>query len=203
MTTGDAPITLTDDGRDMWDQQLGESDVQYGRFNDYRLMGRGRSVRAVAEGIGKSPSYLHNIAHRYRWRERAHAWDTEEDRLFLEKLSDERRRMVDEHLKLSRSMLAKVAQRLKGLDPEDLTPADLSRWAQVLTQIQRQALGEPDRVAVSGTPGAAPITVAAVSADPATRAAQFEELRSSLEHAIATPIAELDPAELLDDDDDA
>lgn len=202
MTTGDTPITLTGDGRDMWDQQIGESDVQHSRYMQYQLMGRARSVRAVAEDIGKSPSYLHNIAHRYRWRERAHAWDAEQDRQFLDKLTEERKRMVDEHLKLSRSMLAKVAARLKDLDPEDLTPGDLSRWAQVLTQIQRQALGEPDRVAVSGTPGGAPISVAAVSADPATRAMQFEELRTSLENAIATPIGELDPADLLDDDDD-
>ncbi|MGW0681801.1 hypothetical protein ACWD2L_00365 [Streptomyces sp. NPDC002754] len=201
MTTGDTPITFTDDGRELWDQQTGESDAQYRRYTRYQLLGGARSVRAVAEEIGMSASYLHNIAHRYRWRERAKAWDREQDRLFLDKLADERKRIVDEQLKLSRSMLVKVAARLKDLNPDELTPGDLSRWAQVLTQIQRQALGEPDRVAVSGTPGAAPITVTAVSADPAARALQFEELRTSLEHAIATPIGELDPAELLDDDD--
>lgn len=202
MTMAQTPIEFAADGRDLWDRQPGESEKMFSRYTQYQLLGRKRSARLVAEEIDKSPSYVSNVGHRYRWRERAQAWDAEQDRLFLDKLNEERKRMVDEHLALSRSMMAKVAERLASLDPADLSPTDISRWSQVLTQIQRQALGEPDRVTVSGTPGGHPIEVAAVSADPVERARQFEALRSNLERTLADPIADVDPAELLDDDDD-
>jgi ParB-like chromosome segregation protein Spo0J len=198
MPTSDAPIDLADT-RDAWERQPGESEVQYRRFTQYQNLGRARTVKAVAADLGKSASYLHNIAHRYRWRERAQLWDADQDRLFLERLTDERQRMVDDHLKLSRGMLSKVARRLKTLDPDELTPADLNRWAATLTQIQARVLGEPTQtVAVQGgMPGSPPIEIAAVTGDPVEQRERFNVLRTRMMDVLAAgTLDELDPADL-------
>lgn len=192
-------ITLADDGRDPWDQQPGESAAMFSRYTAYQNLGRARTVRTIAEQWGKSPKYLHQIAWRHLWKMRARAFDDEQDRLFMEQLTVERRRMVDEHLKLSRGMLSKVARRLQSLDPDELTPADLHRWAATLTQIQARVLGEPTQtVAVQGgPPGAPPVEIAAVAGDPEAQRERFTILRERLMGALgADSLDDLDPAEL-------
>ncbi|MFJ8934041.1 hypothetical protein ACIRLA_46500 [Streptomyces sp. NPDC102364] len=203
MPADKTPIVLADDGRDPWERQPRESEAMHSRYLGYQALGRTRTVRRVAEKWGKSPAYLHHIAWRYHWRERAHAFDEEQDRLFMEQLAAERRRMVDDHLKLSRGMLAKVARRLQTLDPDELTPADLNRWATTLTQIQSRVLGEPTQTVAlqGGTAGAPPIEIGAVTGGPDAQRARFDVLRERVMGALsAGTLAELDPADLDPDD---
>lgn len=189
---------MLDDGRDPWDQQPGESAAMYSRYTAYQNLGRARTVRTIADQWGKSTKYLHQVAWRYQWKTRARAFDDEQDRLFMEQLSAERRRMVDEHLKLSRGMLAKVARRLQTLDADELSPADIHRWAATLTQIQARVLGEPTQtVAVQGGgAGAPPIALATVPTDPEAQRAHIEQLRTRLMGALGADLADVDPAEL-------
>jgi len=71
---------------DAWERQAGEPNLWYGRFEVFRLLGPGRSIEAVfqAEGpakVGKGqqkrrPSrHWYRASQRWRWPERAEAWD--------------------------------------------------------------------------------------------------------------------------------
>lgn len=196
------PIDLPDEGP-VWEKQVGESPAMFARFEAYQHMGRTRSTRALAEQLGKSASYVQNLGHKYRWHQRARAWDQEQDRLFFEEMVEERKRMVRAHLSLSRGMLSKVAARLKTLDPAELTPADIARWSRELTAIQRSALGAPDKtVALEGTVTGPPLALAAIpaGASETDRRQHLERLRVEMIEALSDD-GPLDPADFLDEDD--
>lgn len=192
-----------------WERQPGETEAMHARYLAYQNQGLRRAVRRVADDCGKSVAYLQRVAWRYRWTERATAWDREQQRQFVESLTEERRTMVEDHLKLSKHMLEKVAERLDDLDPAVLTAADLARWAEVLTKIRANVLGEPTHtVAVQGTPGGPPVQLQAVPMGEDERRAELERVRERLLAALSEDdLTELDPAALddgqvLDDDDE-
>src|SRR5262249_31908865 len=56
--------------------------------------------------------------------------------------------MVNRHVRLAETMLAKVEHRLSTLDVEELTATECARWADVAAKVQRLAL-QPDRQPVN------------------------------------------------------
>lgn len=191
------------EGREAWERQAGESERMFARFEIYLRQGRSRSTRRTAEEVGKSASYVQNLGNKFLWFQRARAWDQEQDRIFLEEMAEERKRMVRDHLKLSRAMMAKVAVRLKTLDPEELSPRDLATWSRELTSIQRAAVGVPDKtVAIEGTVAGPPVALAAVpaGASDTDRRQHLERLRVEMIEALSDE-GPLDPADFLDDEE--
>jgi hypothetical protein len=189
------------EGRDVWDRQNGESEVHYRWYTAYQNSGRARRVKDMAVELDKSDAYLKRVAWGYRWAERAQAWDAEQDRLHNEYLAEERQRTTKEQLEVARSMLSKVATAVRGLDPDSMSPADIARWVDVLTKVQRAALGDPDRVLAvqGGQPGAPPIQVTAV---PVNDAERLGMLRATITRLAGddTALEEIDPADFEEDD---
>jgi hypothetical protein len=139
------PITLAPESdQPLWDRQPGESTKMHSYFTDYRNRGRARRIRELAADLGRGPNYMEQTARKFHWTRRARAWDAYQDQLFLDRLADEQRRMVDRHLKVSKAMWGKLVQRIATLDPAELTPAESIRWLEVLTKVDRAALGAPD-----------------------------------------------------------
>ena len=169
-----------DQNRDPWDIQAGESRTMYERFTQYRDAGLKRSVRSIAEQSGKSVQYLHQVAYRNHWHARAGAWDNEQRRLRAQRLEAERDRMVDDHLKIARAMMAKAALGLRALDPEKMTATEITRMIETLAKLERAALGEPEKTLAlqGGMFGSAPIQVAAV---PSSENERAEMLRAALD----------------------
>jgi hypothetical protein len=192
-------IDLTPD-HDPWDRQDGESERHYRWYTAYQNQGRARRVRDLAHTLGKSDAYLKRVAWGYRWNERAQAWDAEQDRLHAELLVEERQNATKDQLQLARSMLKKVAAAIEDLDAQAMSPADIARWVDILTKVQRAALGDPDRVlAVQGGPaGAPPIQVTAVPVDDAERLGM---LRATITRLAGndTALEEIDPADFEED----
>jgi hypothetical protein len=50
--------------------------------------------------------------------------------------------MNDRHAMLAKAMSAKVAKRIQDLNPDELSPGELGRWMQVISLVERLALGE-------------------------------------------------------------
>ena len=76
---------MDNEERKIWEQQEGESDLWFGRFRAYLLMGFKRSVSAVfqleaEENRGNQSAethgYWYEYARKYKWEERAKAYDT-------------------------------------------------------------------------------------------------------------------------------
>lgn len=192
-----------DTNRDPWDIQPGETRAMFDRFATYRDAGLRRSVRSLAEETGKSVQYLHQVAYRHRWTERAHAFDAEQRRLRAVRLEAERDRMVDDHLKIARAMARKAVEGLRDIDPSKLTATEIVRMVETLSKLERAALGEPERtVAVQGGAfGAPPIQVTAV---PSNEAERTEMLRNALDRIAQISGNEesiLDDPDLLELDD--
>lgn len=176
--------------RDPWERQPGEGERAYSHFAVYRDLGRPRTLAQAASMLARNPSYLRTLAADKHWADRAAAWDREQDRLFAERTSLLRRDMAERHARIATAFLAKVARRLTDLDPTELTAADLARWTDMATKLERSAYGEPTAtVAVTG-PSGGPVEVLDYSAlTPDEREARMVALRDELARRIAATAA--------------
>jgi hypothetical protein len=124
-----------------------------------------------------------NLSAKWRWAERAAAWDADQARAAAEKLSAARRQMAEDHARIARAMIAKAAAAVLAIDAESLSPAEAARWLDIASKVQRTALGEPERtLAVTGPAGGA----VRLESVPTTEAERIAALRAS-----AQRIAEL------------
>ncbi|MFI6326590.1 hypothetical protein ACIBG8_54340 [Nonomuraea sp. NPDC050556] len=123
MTTPNQILLGTD--RELWERQSGESERQYSRFAMYRDLGRARTVKQCAELVNLAHGTAHNAAHRFRWRERAEAWDRQQDKIFLAQLAAKRRELMDTEAKIANGVLRHVIGRLSRLTSQDVDEMDL------------------------------------------------------------------------------
>jgi hypothetical protein len=138
-----------------WERQPGESNLWYDRFEAYRLAGARRSLLGAVNAErrrrnappGRSvPQAWAKNAKRWRWLERAEAWDAcqraEGRRARAEGFEEMNRRHVQE----AQALQGKAVQRLKSLDVERMSPADVLRFCVEAAKLERTALGEPENV---------------------------------------------------------
>lgn len=191
------PIKLSSD-LNPWDRQPGESNRQYSRFQTFLELGRGRTLKQAVEmlhGLGDTISHrtLMQYAYELRWTDRAEAHDRDQDRLERARLLVLRREMTARHRKLASGMLAKAVAALQGLQPAQMSPTDVTRFVKLATDLERVALGEPERsVAVTG-PNGGPVLVDDFSQyTPAERRSRLQQITDELARRAA----------LHDDEDD-
>lgn len=152
-------VTLAVD-RDPWDRQSGESLKQYARFTFYRDLGRLRTLAQVhktltASGDAIRYGTLRQISYEFRWGSRCESWDVYQDQEEREKLISDRRDMIRRHRSIASALLTKAISALKDMgDKPDMAPADIVRFVKLATDIERIAIGEPQRTfAVTGPSG--------------------------------------------------
>jgi predicted Fe-S protein YdhL (DUF1289 family) len=140
---------------DSWEQQLGEPNRWFARFESFRLAGPSRSLLGsvnadrLVRGCHRSrsvPQAWAKNAKRWQWRERAQVWDHAQ-RLEARRA---RARDIDEmnrrHLHEAQALQGKAIQRLKILEPERLSPADVLRFCVESTKLERAVMGEPKTI---------------------------------------------------------
>lgn len=151
-------LTISED-TDPWEKQKNESTKQYGRFVFYRDIGRLRTINQVHKlltetGDNIRPDSLRQAAWENRWSERAQAWDIAQDEADRERLILERRDMVRRHRSVASALMTQAGKALRAMKPEEMTARDIVAMFKLATDIERLALGEPQRtVAVSGPAG--------------------------------------------------
>lgn len=158
---------------DAWDQQPGENPRNYGLFCMYRDYGRIRTIAQIATMSPISFASTARVARLNRWVERAGLWDAEQDRINAVRLQDAREEMARKHQKAARTLMEKALERLKTLDPNDISPHALILMIDTAAKIERAALGLEtlNRNAISTAPA---VTVAASTT---TDAAGNQEMR--------------------------
>ena len=145
---------------DPWERQPGESEVAFAAFQIYRDLTPKRRLAAVAQKSGKSVPLMERWSAHHKWRDRAAAWDREQDRVGREAELEEVKAMRRRHANLAVRMLNKAAQRLEGdpahnvtaLDVSKLTAEQVARLAEVGVKIERAARGEPEKLEVAVGP---------------------------------------------------
>lgn len=133
-----------------WDRQPDEPALWFSRFDAYRLLGPKRSVTAAwnAEtGVkvqGKeAPSNWYQSAKKWRWQERAEAWDAQElpsrQQQQLAELAETRAR----HREMSRTVQDLALKAFERLQADDLSPLEALRYFESGVDLERKAIEEP------------------------------------------------------------
>lgn len=152
------PIHLARD-RDPWDRQDKESNRQYSRFRTFMELGRARTLKQAAEmlqAVGDPIAHrtLMQYAYENRWTERAEAYDRDQDRLERDRLLQLRNEMLSRHRKVAGGLMAKAVARLQSLNTAEMTALDVVRFVKQAAELERVALGQPERtVGVTGADG--------------------------------------------------
>jgi hypothetical protein len=134
-----------------WDRQPGEPNLWFDRFERFRLAGPSRSLLAILnaerERHGKRkgrsvPTAWTKNARLWDWRARALAWDEHERRQTRARHAEQKAEMDHRHIQEAKAIQSKVIQRLKSLDPSELSPTDLARLFVPAVNVERIASGE-------------------------------------------------------------
>jgi hypothetical protein len=131
----------------------GESETMYAYFVTYRDAGRARTVAAIMDEAQKSRDYGWKLSRKWNWARRAEAWDQELDRKFAETVADRRRQAAEQVLNVTRFARSKIAARVTTLDWDKLNADQLLRWLEVVVRVERDVMGEPTKVEVTGKGG--------------------------------------------------
>lgn len=121
-----------------WERMPRETSRAYDAFREWRDLGPTRRLADVGGKLGT----LRDWSLRYRWVERAQAWDAE-----LYRIEDARRlealRAMDElHGRAARELIRAALRSLAELGP--LTPHQAARFLDLGTRLERAALlGQP------------------------------------------------------------
>lgn len=143
----------------LWERQEGETARAFEAFGIYRDLGPGRSIAKVGEILGKSDQALEPWSATWGWGERSLAWDDEADRNQRKRDAEERalsrRRMLDDHGRAGRAMVAIGASALQRFDASDpanaaaaraaigqLSAAEAARLIETGAKMERLARGE-------------------------------------------------------------
>jgi hypothetical protein len=104
-----------------WDRLSSESAKAFLAFTVYRDLGPGRSLRAAVRIAPTNLRQLEYWSSKYKWGERAKAWDEHNDRLRQAELEAGVVQMTIDEINLAKVMRTKAAQRIEYLDPDELT----------------------------------------------------------------------------------
>lgn len=156
MPARDLTTIVLDADLDAWDRQPGESPRRFAQFATYRDLGRARTLTKVCDSLTLSPGYVRLLAAAGLWTARAEAFDRHRDELHQRAWLDERRRVADNDARLLAVVVGKLAERLRTLEPDELTPADLARLLDTVLKHRRALFGEPAQVAVTLSASADP-----------------------------------------------
>jgi len=140
-----------------WERQPGESVRAYAAFCVYRDLPAGeRSLRRAAEIIVQTSSkprrassvqrQLSDWSARWRWVERAAAWDEEQDRLRRARQARAVQEMAERHARQAVAYQEKALRRLMGMEPEELSPKEALMFFIEAAKLERLARGEPDTI---------------------------------------------------------
>jgi len=128
-----------------WERLPGESSRAYSVFCEYMNLGPYRSLDKLKQKLHKSitKSVLARWSVKYKWVERASAYDDYIEK--LKRIENEKAivEMCERQAKIAMEFLEKVEKRLETLDPADLTPSELIRWLDIAVKVERLARGEP------------------------------------------------------------
>jgi hypothetical protein len=138
-----------------WDRQPGEPNLWFSRFERYRLAGPGRSLTGIwtaeqaEKGVNrrtKVPGAWDRAAARWRWRQRAEAWDEHERQKAREAHAKGVTEMNQRHTQVAMALQAKAVERLKSLELKDMSAGDVARYFTEASKLERTARGEPASV---------------------------------------------------------
>jgi len=171
------PVTLEDE-LEAWEMQPGESPLGYANFCLYRDLGPRRGLRQIARKsardgqteIARTGASLARItlwSKRWSWPDRAQAWDRHNEDARRTEIEDEHVEMARRQARIGMHLQNVAIRRILGddstnvmaMNPNDLKPGDVVRFALDGQKIERLARGEPDTIQQHQGPEGGPLRV--------------------------------------------
>ena len=142
----------------LWERQSGETAKAYAAFLLYRdLPAIDRSVPAARERHQSNTKgtlrQWKGWSMRNGWVNRAAEHDSDLASRRRERMAKELERAQDDAVVLIRAALAKVAERIKGMDAEELAAGQIPAALRMLIELELKVLGYEDRIAVTDKDG--------------------------------------------------
>ena len=142
----------------LWERQSGETAKAYAAFLLYRdLPAIDRSVPAARERHQRDTKgtlrQWKGWSMRNGWVNRAAEHDSDLASRRREHTAKEMERAQDDAVVLIRAALAKVAERIQGMDAEELAAGQIPAALRTLIELEFKVLGYEDRVALTGKGG--------------------------------------------------
>lgn len=125
-----------------WELQPEETSRAYEAFCIYRDLGPRRSMRETAEKLGKSQGLMEGWSTKYKWGERATAWDNEQDRIARKSQLEEIKKMRKRHADIASAMLVKAARALQRIPDDEIKAGDVSRMVETASKLERLSRGD-------------------------------------------------------------
>lgn len=122
-----------------WDQRPGEPPEAYTAFLQYRDAGAGRSTAAVAVYLDMSLNVIDRWAGRWRWSDRAEAWDRQQTAGAAALFAKADKEMAERQVQEAKLLQQKALQRLRDLNPAELSPTDAARILTEGARLEREA----------------------------------------------------------------
>jgi hypothetical protein len=178
----------------LWERQPGEPDKAFAAFVAYRDAGRARSLDAVGRLVhgaqtGRkrgSTGRVRAWSSRWRWVERAQAYDLHLDRLARGAREEEVRRLQEKHKLQLRHLFNQAIKAGQNIDPDKMTIEEVFRLTERLIYLERLVHGQPvsvEQVRHEGPDGGvvrqAHVIAQAADPDPAYLAQVMQILSSS------------------------
>lgn len=123
-----------------WDRQSTESAKAFEAFCLYRDAGASRSIKAVAEKLGKSSGLLERWSRQNRWQERTREWDRFLDEQKQAAKVQAIREMHERHAAIGREMSEKAMRALQTLEQGTMKPNEIVAMIKTACEIERLAM---------------------------------------------------------------
>jgi hypothetical protein len=136
-----------------WERLIGESKQSFEAFCVYRDLGAERTLRETAEKVKKSSTLIERWSAKHHFVARAEAWDLEKDRLWRATQVASRREVGRRQLQIANAIQGKIIGALQSLDPSKMNARDLAYVLDVTVRVQRLALGQGEKIEVTGADG--------------------------------------------------
>jgi hypothetical protein len=131
-----------------WGQLKGETPNAFAAFCAYRDCGADRTIRKAVENSEKDETLWNskcnawgNWSAKYRWRERAAAFDRHIEQLKQTELRKTIEAQGEKHREITGKMLDVVSRKLDTMNPEELTQGNVTEWVETAIKAERIAAG--------------------------------------------------------------
>ncbi len=135
-----------------WERLTGESSKAFEAFCMYRDMGTQRTIVKLRDiylqkyGKKVSNRTLEAWSVKYHWVARARAYDDHIEELKREAHEKAIIEMTERQAAIAKKFQTVLIERLQTLNPDELTPTDMSRWFDIAARIERLNRGEPTEI---------------------------------------------------------
>lgn len=122
-----------------WERQDGESAKAYQAFCKYLDMGEKRSIRAVAQQLGKSATLMARWSSTWHWPDRVAEYEADPRRQAYKKAQNDAEKMAKRHINIALKMQEKALAALNATKPEYIQVRDMITLLREATKLERDS----------------------------------------------------------------